>query len=104
MDKKICHDALPDPQCIIYKACTNLITGEVEIVYETNDSGRMLLEIYRCDGQMVKTIHSVYEHRGVHKVFWDGKDNFDQSVQNGVYTCQLFTKGASVSKQFILAK
>ncbi len=104
MTGKANHKTATEQPCVIYKAWTNLITGEVEIVYETATSGRILLEIFHCDGQIVKTIHSTFEVCGAHKVIWNGKDSSGTSMPNGVYTCRLITQRASVSKQFILAQ
>ena len=104
MNRNNCQNATLDAPCITYKAWTNLISGDVEIVYETGTSGRILLEIYHCDGQIVKTIHSSFEVCGAHKVIWNGKDSSGTSMPNGVYTCRLITQRASVSKQFILAQ
>ncbi|MDP8314185.1 MAG: C25 family cysteine peptidase [Candidatus Celaenobacter antarcticus] len=63
------------------------------------------LNIYNIKGQLVKTFVPETSPKGVAINFvWDGKDNHDKTVANGVYFYKLETSEKQITKKMVLMK
>ncbi|MDP8285078.1 MAG: C25 family cysteine peptidase, partial [Candidatus Electryonea clarkiae] len=63
------------------------------------------LKIYNIKGQLVKTFVPETSPKGVAINFvWDGKDNHDKTVANGVYFYKLETSEKQITKKMVLMK
>jgi len=63
------------------------------------------LKIYNIKGQLVKTFVPKTSPKGVAINFvWDGKDNHDKTVANGVYFYKLETSEKQITKKMVLMK
>ena len=63
------------------------------------------LKIYNIKGQLVKTFIPEISPKGsVINFKWDGKDNHEKTVANGVYFYRLETKEKQITKKMVLMK
>ncbi|TSA23236.1 T9SS C-terminal target domain-containing protein, partial [bacterium] len=63
------------------------------------------LKIYNIKGQLVKTFIPETSPVGTAIDFvWDGKDNNDKTVSNGVYFYRLETNEKQVTKKLVLMR
>mgnify|MGYP005665968593 CR=1 FL=1 len=63
------------------------------------------LEVYNILGQKVTTLlQNVEYNAGVHKVVWNGTNQFSQSVTSGVYLFRIKTKSFVQTKRMLLLK
>jgi hypothetical protein len=82
----------------------NPFDSETTISYCIPLNNNVIIEIYDIMGKKIKTLVNEYQASGNHSVVWNGKDEREQSVNNGVYFCRI-TAGKFFSvKEMILIK
>jgi len=74
----------------------------IEFKIPTNSNVR--LEILNANGQLVKTLVNNELNPGIHKVEWNGTDNFNNKVSSGVYFYRLIQNENESSRKMILLK
>ncbi len=62
----------------------------------------MLITIFNQLGQQVQRINNPYQKPGLHKLIWDGKDEFGRKVESGIYFYQMKTDYFSETKKMLL--
>ncbi|KPK63685.1 hypothetical protein AMJ83_05640 [candidate division WOR_3 bacterium SM23_42] len=71
-------------------------------------SGLVQLKIFTIAGRLIKTIDNVSCTVGYNQVYWDGLDNFQDEISNGVYIVKAFVEAdnsrAEVIEKFIIAR
>lgn len=72
------------------------------IQYQLHEPGRVQLTIYNLMGQEVRTLVNENKKAGYYQMWWDAKDNFGESVSNGIYVYQLVVN--SKRENFVLVK
>ena len=56
---------------------------------------RLVIDIYNAKGQKVRTLVNGINTKGKHEVTWNGKDDNNQAVANGIYFCKMQSNGKS---------
>ena len=64
----------------------------------------ILVSIYNLKGQEVKQFQIEQRTAGEHSVFWDGKDNYHNSVSSGIYFYSMNSGNEVQTKKMILKK
>ncbi|MEA3432166.1 MAG: FlgD immunoglobulin-like domain containing protein, partial [candidate division WOR-3 bacterium] len=60
--------------------------------------------IYNALGQLIKIIDDCEKEAGFYICQWDGKNESDQEIENGVYFCQIKSQACNVSKKIVLLR
>lgn len=79
----------------------NLCTA---ISYTLPREGEAQLSIYDLAGQLTRALTAGYQRSGPHEVIWDGRDDQDQNVANGVYVYRLRWGDQVWTKRMVLLK
>jgi len=59
---------------------------EVQLTYELNTCADITVRVYNNDDDLIVTLRDdSYECSGVHHVYWDGEDRYNDEVVDGVY-------------------
>ena len=66
--------------------------------------GRVRVEVFALTGQRVAVLHRGREKAGVHRLYWDGRDNQSRPLASGVYLYRLVTDGGVVTRKLTLLK
>jgi hypothetical protein len=83
----------------------NPVSGYTSIQYSTTRAGKVSLKIYDGSGRLIKTlVNRVNEIAGTKTVYWNGTDDHDQAVSNGVYFVQLEAENKTDTHKLILVK
>lgn len=78
-----------------------------EIVYSLPggaERSRVVLCVYNCLGQRVRTLRDGEHSGGVYAVSWDGTDKDGAAVASGVYFCRLSWNGKSQTGRMVLLR
>lgn len=67
-------------------------------------SGQVNVSIYSIRGQMVRTLIDRYESAGRYEVSWDGRNNLDMTVPDGIYFCRVTTPSSHEIAKIILLR
>jgi hypothetical protein len=73
----------------------NPFNAQTEIQFSLPEPGVMKLAIYNVQGRLVRTLWHDLAQAGVHKLAWDGLNDFGQSAPSGAYIYKL-EAGANV--------
>ena len=82
----------------------NPFNPETTINYSVNSKTPVVVDIYNTKGQKVKTLVNETKAPGSYNVKWNGTDQNNQKVSNGVYFYKMNAGTYSASKKMILMK
>jgi hypothetical protein len=82
----------------------NPFNPETIIEYKVPETGKVKLAIYNVLGQTVKTLVDANQLSGTYTVMWDGRDDFGNKLDSGVYFYQLIGENALITKKMTLLK
>jgi len=71
----------------------NPFNAETLIRYEVPAYGPVDVSIYDLIGEKIKTLVNGNHAQGIYNVYWNGTDQNGTQVSNGVYICQLTSRG-----------
>jgi len=74
------------------------------INYQLPKAGQVSLKIYNIAGQVVKTLTDGVQGPGAYNVKWNGMDQNNQKVSNGIYFYKLVTGDKQAIKKMIILK
>ena len=89
---------------VLHNNYPNPFNPETNIQFDIPESGNVILKIYNMLGQEVKTLVEENMNAGIHKVQWDGTNEFGQTVPSGLYIYQLIAENFSATKKMSLMK
>lgn len=69
-----------------------------------SNSGEANLFIYITDGELLRTLRSAWTSAGKYSLFWDGRDESGNSLQNSVYVYKFNIRGESYTDKLLLIK
>jgi len=82
----------------------NPFNSETIISYQIPWSGWISLKIFDQLGREVRTLIDEHQKAGIHKVKWDGTNQKDHKVTNGIYIYQLEANDYIEAKKLLLLK
>jgi hypothetical protein len=88
----------------LYQNYPNPFNPETNIRFDVSQEGRVLLEIYDVQGQMVKQLVNGFCTAGQHQVEWDATDSFGNAVPAGLYFYRVSSEEFVKTKRMILMK
>ncbi|MQY78181.1 MAG: T9SS type A sorting domain-containing protein [Bacteroidetes bacterium] len=74
------------------------------IQYGIVKEGLVTLTIYNILGQEVRTLVNTSQNGGVYKVVWNGLDNHNRIVPNGIYIYRIISDNFVKSKKMVFLK
>jgi hypothetical protein len=82
----------------------NPFRSETQISFVLKANSSVSVEVFNTKGQKVKTLVKAARAAGVHHIIWEGTDNDNQLLPDGLYFCKL-TAGKTISiKKLVLLK
>ncbi len=72
-----------------------------EIQYQLPEHTRVVIAVYDQLGRKVKTLVNAKQNAGVYTITWDGKDDANRSIANGVYYYELKTAHIRLHKKLM---
>jgi hypothetical protein len=82
----------------------NPLKTQTAIRYSVTGTTKLTLSIYDISGKIVKALVNEYRKPGDYIVSWDGKDEHDRAVAEGIYFYTLQTGNYNSTKKLILTK
>jgi len=82
----------------------NPFTNQITINYQINKPGKVALMIYDAAGREVKSITNGNIGQGDYRFVWNGKDNNNRTINNGVYFLRLKTDETTITQKLIYSK
>ncbi len=102
------HTDIESPQVVfdfsLNQNYPNPFNPTTTIEYRIAKQGMYTLAVYNVLGQRIKILNSGMQTVGVHKITWDGKDNFGKQVSTGIYFYSLRGKKINLTKKMLLIK
>jgi len=74
------------------------------IRYQLPAEGRVLLQIYNTNGQLIRTLVDGEVPAGYHQIVWNGRNDAGAPVVTGLYYYRIVANGMSVTKKMALLK
>jgi hypothetical protein len=82
----------------------NPFANNITIGYQINKASTVSAIIYDATGREVKSIANGHAEQGYYKVTWNGLDNDNRAVNNGIYFFRLKMDNENVTRKLILTK
>ena len=79
------EDIPEENKLTLLKNFPNPFDNETQIKFYIPNAQKCTIEIYNIKGQKIKTVLSNDLEAGYHRVTWDGTDQHDRSIANGIY-------------------
>lgn len=90
---------VPQPVCL--NAYPNPFSSFITLSYKVDGNQKAELEIYNLKGQRVCRVFSGFVKTGTNTITWDGKDEQNMAVGNGIYIAKLKVGKQSQVKRII---
>jgi len=74
------------------------------IEYNLPQASLVELSIYDLRGEKIKTLVNQEMNSGVHTVYWNGKNDFDNTISSGLYTYTLRMNDIQTTKKLLYLK
>ena len=74
------------------------------IIYNLGKPAKVDVKIYTCLGSAVRTLIDQEQIPGNYSIIWDGKDNNELRVPNGIYVCNIKTANKVQCSKLMLIK
>jgi hypothetical protein len=82
----------------------NPLTDRSKIVFTTQEAGNARVEVLNMLGQHIATLGEGHAEKGIHTLYWDGKNGAGSTVDNGMYLVRVVTEaGKTTSKRILVA-
>ncbi len=82
----------------------NPFNPQTTIAFSLKERGKVKIDVYNVNGELVKTLLDENRDAGADKVTWNGTNNANQPVSSGVYFYKLVTNNFSQTKKMVLLK
>jgi len=82
--------------------------GSVWFTFDLSNAGTVSLKIFTIAGRLIKTIDNVQGIAGYNQITWNGRDEYEDDISNGVYLVKAFVQGTNgtdeIVEKFIIAR
>ncbi|MFC1726255.1 T9SS type A sorting domain-containing protein [candidate division KSB1 bacterium] len=96
---------MTDADGILDNNYPNPFNPETNINFLLKKAGKVRITVYNVLGQKVKSIIDEYRREGIHKVTWNGTNNYGDKVSSGVYFYRLIVNGKVLdTKKMLMVK
>ncbi len=91
-------------QIALFQNYPNPFNAETKIRFEIPNSEWVNLSVYNIIGQRVRTLLNEKKKAGRHTVYWDGKDEYNNSLGTGIYFYRFSTNDFKYTRKALLLK
>ncbi|MBN1996070.1 T9SS type A sorting domain-containing protein [candidate division KSB1 bacterium] len=91
-------------ECHILPNFPNPFSHSTVFDYYLPAAGSVTLSIYTVNGRLIKTIVDRHQNGGLYRNIWDGSDERNKIVSNGVYILSLKTDGYFDSRKIVFIR
>ncbi len=88
----------------LYQSAPNPFSTRMQIRYQIGQEGDVRLKVYDIQGRLVKSLVSAKQRPGSYSVIWDGSDERNQQVPNGIYFYRIYAPGINDTKKAVLMR
>jgi hypothetical protein len=78
--------------------------GLAHISFSIDEPSKVALKIYDASGRVVKIMVNSHIERGIYNLTWDGKDDNDRAVAEGIYFYTLETPKQNFTKKMVYTR
>ncbi len=82
----------------------NIFSSKVDLEYNVEKEGNVDIDVYDEVGRLVKRLVNKNVKPGYHRISWNGRDNRDKKLVNGIYFVRLESEGKTKSAKVQLIK
>jgi hypothetical protein len=86
---------------LLHQSFPNPFVTDATIEYHIPGEGNVILSVYSIAGKVVRQLVHKHQHRGNHRVLWNGMDEMGIRVPEGIYFYHLQWKNQTLSKTMI---
>ncbi len=95
---------IPSANLALYPNYPNPFGTDTNIRYNLPKATKAKLTIYNIKGQKVKELTNSQQKSGINSINWNGRDDNDKQVSNGIYYYQLNSEGKNITHKMLLIK
>ncbi|MEW6685049.1 MAG: T9SS type A sorting domain-containing protein [Candidatus Edwardsbacteria bacterium] len=100
----IAKSQIPISNFQLFQNIPNPVSQTTDIRYQIPVDSRVSLKIYNITGQLVRTLVDEPKSAGIYKVTWDGRDEKENAISNGIYFYHLTAGDKTEVKKMILIR
>ena len=89
---------------LLYYAYPNPFNSQVKIIFSADATYEINLSIINMLGQTVRIFKNKNYDNGINTVFWNGENDFGQTLSTGIYFCRLKSKNIDNSIKLLYVK
>ncbi|OVE79850.1 hypothetical protein BVY01_01400 [bacterium I07] len=78
---------------LLYQNYPNPFNPSTTISYQVPTAGHVAIEIFNMMGRRIRTLLNDQKRTGSYDVIWDGRNDFGEIVENGIYVYQMQVEG-----------
>lgn len=94
----------PDANAALIGSYPNPFDTQSVIEYDIKVAAPVKIGIYNLKGQLIKTLINETKTSGTYSTIWNGQDNNNNKVSNGVYYCKLTSGKVNRTSKLILIR
>ena len=79
----------------------NPFIDKTQFTFEITQPAEIAIDIFTLSGLKINSIYSMYFNEGYGNIEWDGKDQYGQTLSNGVYLYKINAKNDNQETHFI---
>jgi len=102
-DKKTSESAIIET-FRLHQNYPNPFNPSTTIAYDLPRQSHVRLQIFNIEGKLIRTLASGIQPSGFHSAVWDGTDDTNNKVSNGMYFCRLISDERSLQMKIIYIK
>jgi len=88
----------------LYQNYPNPFNPETYISFQLPQNEKVKIQIFNQVGQLIRILIDEEISMGYHKILWDAKDFYGESVSNGIYLCKMNTGNFRETIKMLLMK
>ena len=82
----------------------NPFSSRTTLAFELLETANISLQLYDLTGKCIKSSRKTTLTQGLHKVYWDGKNNAGNEMPNGIYIVTLRSENFIIKDKIILCR
>ena len=90
--------------CLLYQNFPNPFNSRTQIQFTLTVQSFVTINVYDIAGHLVCNLMSEDKSAGDFSIVWDGKNNNDVTVTNGLYVCCMTSNNIKIIKKMLLLK
>ena len=89
---------------MLFQNYPNPFNPSTNIEYELPKPGRVEINIFNVNGQLVRSYINEFQDAGIYKTIWDGKNRYGRLVSSGLYIYEVKFKNSNIYKKMMFVR